>query len=537
MTSRPRLLLKHALQTSFLTATLAASAAFGSSRPPQPPIAQQPFTMLPSRTSPQPTISHQARRAFEATAPITRTLTLGEKRVATQLLGGFLDTNAIRITFDTQGARVNTDSQTLTIVEPRFFSTDYSDENNAPVVFGHFVNQMTALAQRQAGATWIATGSGSGSLYPLDGRGFSAYSRAQQCAVMEDYALRFLHRSRQSYWLHKTYGGDKSITDPHLIAAVEGTFPAATQARKNFERMILRGLTDGEKALVQRIFGDQIDTGVVWMHLSPLAYSDVAGAVASATEVYFYGLNRSTDYSQEDPLKVGIFIHEMVHIWQFQTSRRYTVVENDIYKYTIRANARFENFNIEQQAAMLEDYVLYFTTPDKITRWLSQSYSPEETLQRMPYVIAAVEARFPGARNLRDINLRATPLVGAAPETVPITVVHEPQADTPEPTQLSVEPVLPVEPQPLPPVETKATEPQPLPPVETHTAEIVSLPTVELAPAEPQPLDRPKPETAEPTSTQDQTGNTPLPTGSTIAPVEPPVSLPKPPVRFDPPAL
>lgn len=487
MTSRPRTLLKRALQTGLLTTSLAASAAFGHSRPTQAPIAPQPFTTLPVRKLPQPSITEQARRGMDITAAVTRNLTTGETRLLAQLFGNSVDLSQMRVVFHANDVNEQSDSAlTLRIHDPRMLSSDYSSEEN-PFIFGNFISKATAIAQQQAGQAWNADDRRSGNLYELDGRAFSAYSRAQQRAIIEDYALRFLHPTRQSYWLHKVYGGDKSITDPYLIAAVEAAFPTATNARKGFERMILRGLTDGEKNIVRGIFGNQFNTDIVWVHLSPLAYTDVAGAVASASEVYFYGHNRSTDFSKEDTQKLSTFIHEMVHIWQFQTERRHTVVVNDIYKYTIEAGARYQDFNIEQQAAMMEDYFLYFTHPNKKTRWLSQSYSPTEIDQRMQYVIAAVEGFLPGARMLRDLQashaerLHVTRGVdtqlaqhGAIFDTAPHTP-HVPEPPQPEPQPETTEQQQ-VEPQTQSPAEPQPEAPQP--PVPERLQLDVTLPAL-----------------------------------------------------------
>lgn len=459
MPSRPRTLLKRALHTGMLTASLAASAAFASARPQQAPIAPQPFTTLPVRKVPEPNVNGQTRQMLDSTQAVTRALTSGEARLLAQLFGNGIDLSALRITFDSGNSAPETSLPLeVRVRDVRQFSADYSNEAN-PFIFGAFIHQVTAVVQQQSGVAWAAA-QGSGNLYELDGRAFSAYSHAQQRALMEDYALRFLHPARQSYWLHKVYGGDKSTTDPYLIAAVEGAFPTATLARKGFERMILRGLTDGEKQLVHSIFGDQVDTSIIWIHLSPLAYTDVAGAVASSTEVYFYGHNRSTDFSREDMGKLSTFIHEMVHIWQFQTQRRHTVVVNDLYKYTIEPNARYEQFNIEQQAAMMEDYFLYFTHPDKKTRWLSQSYAAADIDQRMQYVIAAVEGHFPGARILRTVHAHQQGLLNAGAPRDPHQVKHADVFDsaphTPElPHVMALPKADPVTPEPLPPSDEK----------------------------------------------------------------------------------
>lgn len=407
MPSRPRHAFKHAVHSTLLAFGLTAAAgAGGQTRPQQPPVAPEPFTTLPVRALPSPAIDATVRAMLAAEAPVTRALTAGEKKLLHTLFGDAAPVDGLRLVFDREEQHrpgSGNKAGTLHVHDPRMFSKDYSTESN-PYIFGFFVNQMTGVMQESTlGTAWSANDSLSGDLYVVDGRGFALYGKGQQRAMMEDYALRFLHTTRQSYWLSRAYAGDRSTTDPYLITAVETAFPSARKGRVDFQRMILRTLTAGEKKLIRSIFGAGFDTDNIWVHLSPIAYKDVAGAVASGREVYFYGQNRSNDFSNEGTHKLSIFLHEMVHIWQFQTERRHTVTVNDIYEYTIGPSSRFEKYNIEQQAAMLEDYVLYFTGKDRATRWLAKSYSAQELPQRIEYLLRTVEDFLPGARMLRTL--------------------------------------------------------------------------------------------------------------------------------------
>lgn len=415
MASRPRSAFKRATHSAMIAFSIAVGATSGQARSQQAPIAPQPFTALPVRALPTP--------AIRAEMPSSRALTTGEQKLLRTLFGDTAPISDLQLVFDTPDLHAANDNDTsanaVHLHDPRLFSKDYSAESD-PYLFGYFVNQITGEMQKRMGDTWVADRSLTGSFYNIDGRAFHQYGPDQQRAIMEDYALRFLHSSRQSYWLSRMYNGDRSITDPYLITAVESAFPSAKKGRTDFAKIILRRLTPAEVKLIHKVFGDQFETENVWVHLSPTAYKDVAGAVASGREVYFYGRNRSNDFTQEDANAQGVFLHEMTHIWQFQTDRRFTVVVNDQYEYTIEANSRFEDFNIEQQAAMMEDYLLYCMNKDQKLRWLPQSYTKEQLAERTQFMLNTVEAFFPGARTLRNLP----PL-----EKVPNAVMQETPLD------------------------------------------------------------------------------------------------------------
>lgn len=435
MPPRPRSAFRQAARSLVLAFGLAAGAASGqASSATMAPIAPQPFTTLPGRAQPvalAPTVM-----------PASRPLSEGEKKLLHTLFGADAPVDDLQFAFDRGTANDNagnSDDGKIHVQDPRLFSRDYSAEAD-PYLFGYFVNRMTGEMQRLKGDSWQADANGSGSFYTVGGEGYSfaSYGREQQRAIMEDYALRFLHPTRQSYWLSRMYGGDRSITDPYLITTVEKAFPSATKGRTDYQHIILRRLTTGEVKLIRTIFGDQFDTADVWVHLSPTAYRDVAGAVASSHEVYFYGRNRSNDFSQEDVQKLSIFLHEMTHIWQFQTDRRFTVVVNDQYKYAVADGARFADYNIEQQAAMIEDYVLYHLLPDHKMRWLPMSCTAQELDAKTQTMLAVVETFFEGARNLAPVP-RTAP---KAPEATHDDTAEPPAetTDTPPAAKPGVQP-------------------------------------------------------------------------------------------------
>ncbi len=407
---RLRAKFRHATHSVMVAFSISVGASTGHTRAQPAPVAPQPFTTLPVRAMPTPVIGAEIRNA-EST--VARDLTDGEKKLLRTLFGERLSLDTLQLVFDRPSLHPSNDESAaqLHVHETRFYSKDYSKEIN-PELFGYFINRMTGLLQQTSGAAWAADASVTDSMYVVDGRKFEQYGAAQQRAIVEDYALRFLHTSRQSYWLNRVYNGDHSITDPYLIAAVETTFPTAKKGRLDYQQIVTRQLTAREKEIIAGIFGSQLNTDIVRMHLSPLGYKDVAGAVASERDVYIYGRNRRNDFGRESSDDLGIFIHEMTHVWQFQTKRQHTVVISDQYKYTLEAGARFQDYNIEQQAAMIEDYLLYTLNKDHDVRWLAESYAKAEIPARTPHLLAAVETFFPTAQAWRLAN-QATPDVVA----------------------------------------------------------------------------------------------------------------------------
>jgi hypothetical protein len=99
--------------------------------------------------------------------------------------------------------------------------------------------------------------------------------------------------------------------------------------------------------------------------------SNFGGEDNSFTPGYFPNMSRnqwSFDYSLTYPTKAAVFVHEMVHVWQsghgghnVRSGIWLRVTHRDYekaYKYNLDSSALFSNFNMEQQAAIIEDYYL-----------------------------------------------------------------------------------------------------------------------------------------------------------------------------------
>jgi len=121
-----------------------------------------------------------------------------------------------------------------------------------------------------------------------------------------------------------------------------------------------RPLTPGEVALAQSVFGDAIDYARVcivngkWWLLHPRN-----AAMAPSGNIHFHphGDLWSEDFSAEGLPKQGLFIHEMVHVWQSQTRGRFylPLMRHPFcrYRYRFDPDRPFECYGLEQQAEIV----------------------------------------------------------------------------------------------------------------------------------------------------------------------------------------
>ncbi len=79
--------------------------------------------------------------------------------------------------------------------------------------------------------------------------------------------------------------------------------------------MSVRGLTDGEMALARSVFADAI----VYARVRIASGGFGPFAVTTGSRINIPVGAYSNDFAGERPLMQAFFIHEMVHVWQFQT--------------------------------------------------------------------------------------------------------------------------------------------------------------------------------------------------------------------------
>lgn len=122
--------------------------------------------------------------------------------------------------------------------------------------------------------------------------------------------------------------------------------------------MTSRPLTPGEIALAQTVFGAAIDYARVRVAARKWAFFQPRGTVmAPHGTIHFHprgGLYRD-DFAPADLSLQGLFIHEMVHVWQHQQGiflplRRHPFCR---YRYRYAPGRPFGRYGIEQQAELV----------------------------------------------------------------------------------------------------------------------------------------------------------------------------------------
>jgi hypothetical protein len=164
-------------------------------------------------------------------------------------------------------------------------------------------------------------------------------------------------------------------------------------------------LTKNEIAFVQSIFGDEVNTAIVRKNFyakhpdnTPEDSKETIADVNDTKNIKFYGTEyRSSDYSREGTINYGTFIHEITHIWQRQKIPGLTLLFMSChdYDYTLDAGSRFNDFCIEQQGALIEDYALRFLHSSHASFRIKNTPENDALLQKV------VEAQFPEARKTR----------------------------------------------------------------------------------------------------------------------------------------
>lgn len=121
-----------------------------------------------------------------------------------------------------------------------------------------------------------------------------------------------------------------------------------------------RPLTPGEVALAQSIFGTAIDYLPVrirrrkWFPFQPRRIT-----MAPRGHLHFHPLsdNYCDDFAHASLDRQGLFIHEMVHVWQVQTRGGWYLVLNRRpwarYDYSLKPGWPLARYGIEQQAEIV----------------------------------------------------------------------------------------------------------------------------------------------------------------------------------------
>ena len=121
-----------------------------------------------------------------------------------------------------------------------------------------------------------------------------------------------------------------------------------------------RRLSEGEIALARGVFGDAIAYERVTIRRRKFfPFQPRHVTMAPRGHLYFHPLGEaySDDFSALTPLRQGLFIHEMTHVWQTQTLGEWYLILHRHplcrYDYSLRPGRRLERYGIEQQAEIV----------------------------------------------------------------------------------------------------------------------------------------------------------------------------------------
>ena len=134
-----------------------------------------------------------------------------------------------------------------------------------------------------------------------------------------------------------------------------------------------RSLTVGEIKLCRTVFSDLIDyTRVKVMNQPYLPWQPAGIFMAPSGYIHLKSTDYCTDFSQQNLAYQAIFIHEMAHIFQFQSHVNVllqgavlqmayyaTFKKYNPYQYTLQPEKAYFDYNIEQQAEIAKDIFLH----------------------------------------------------------------------------------------------------------------------------------------------------------------------------------
>ena len=122
-----------------------------------------------------------------------------------------------------------------------------------------------------------------------------------------------------------------------------------------------RKLSDDEITWAQQFFGDDIDYKSVNYFSRQMIGSGNRGLAYQARGSIYEGVYWDRDVAPHSNFVAEVFIHEMTHVWQYQTGRVPDIPEAEIpehdkiYAYNIDAYEYFREFGVEQQASIVGD--------------------------------------------------------------------------------------------------------------------------------------------------------------------------------------
>ena len=121
-----------------------------------------------------------------------------------------------------------------------------------------------------------------------------------------------------------------------------------------------RPLTEGETTLARSVFGKAIDYSRVTIRRRKFfPFQPRRITMAPRGHLHFHPLGDAycDDFSMMHPVRQGLFIHEMTHVWQTQTRGDWYLLLHRHpfcrYDYSLKPWWTLERYGIEQQAEIV----------------------------------------------------------------------------------------------------------------------------------------------------------------------------------------
>lgn len=164
-----------------------------------------------------------------------------------------------------------------------------------------------------------------------------------------------------------------------------------------------RSLTDGEINLAEKVFKDSLDYRRVRVHEGKYIFFQPETVLMTPKgEIYAPAKAYQTDFSQAGLNWNELFIHEMAHVWQYQTgvlnprfNGLYEFVKNGFdyhkaYSYVLQSGRDLTDYGMEQQAAMVADYFLVVVSENDFGRHNANT----ESFETKKELLAEVMSKF-----------------------------------------------------------------------------------------------------------------------------------------------
>ena len=124
-----------------------------------------------------------------------------------------------------------------------------------------------------------------------------------------------------------------------------------------------RALTERERALAQSVFRNAIDYDRVRIHKRKWWWFQPRGiTMAPDGHLWFHPDNDlfCDDFCDRDLGLQGLYIHELVHVWQYQQGIFLPLKRHPFcrYDYSLKPGWKLQQYGIEQQAEIVRHYFL-----------------------------------------------------------------------------------------------------------------------------------------------------------------------------------